>query len=106
MVQVLGQGVLTQDMSAVHNLLLTALFAPGHLGMPPAEASSARKLALKARVCFSFKVVGSGYAAYCVSLSTEHRSIRCLFGHAQSVQLQYRLWVACKVSCNIGNVHR
>lgn len=35
---------------ALHNFLLAALLVPGHLGVPPAEADSARKLAIKAKV--------------------------------------------------------
>ena len=44
------QGLLLEEMPLVHKLLLAALFAPGLLGVPPAEADSARKLAMKAKV--------------------------------------------------------
>lgn len=40
----------SEELPAVHNLLLAALFAPGLLGVAPAEADSARRLALKAKV--------------------------------------------------------
>lgn len=48
--QVLGQGVFAAELSSVHNLLLAALFAPGLLGMAPAEADTAKRLAIKAKV--------------------------------------------------------
>lgn len=41
----------SEELPAVNNLLLAALFAPGLLGVAPAEAGdSARRLALKAKV--------------------------------------------------------
>ena len=39
-----------EDLSALHNFLLTALLAPSHLGIPAADVHSARRLAIEAQV--------------------------------------------------------
>ena len=49
----------SEELPAVHNLLLAALFAPGLLGVAPAEADSARRLALKAKVMHKCTLYGT-----------------------------------------------
>ncbi len=60
--------VFPEALPALHNFLLAALLAPTHLGVPPPEAHSARRLAVKAKV-FSTHVVcciALDYASCCL----------------------------------------
>lgn len=43
--------VFPEELPELHNFLLAALLAPAHLGVPPPEAHSARRLAVKAKAC-------------------------------------------------------
>lgn len=50
LLQVLEDEVFPEASPALHNFVLAALLAPSHLGVPPPEAHSAKRLAIKAKV--------------------------------------------------------
>ncbi len=56
LMQVKEDDLFPADLPALHNLLLAALLAPAHLGVTPPEAQTARRLATKAKVCYSLRI--------------------------------------------------